>query len=823
MVTTTADVTGGVSIAGAAPLSFVHGSVQVANDLTFEWDFDNDGDYDQTVEDFTDYVLSGDSLAGRDQPSAIAGRSTAGRLRLLVVNEDNRFSAYNTSSPLGTAPFSLKPGRRIRVRTDTSTPDDPVLLARDRFQRPDGALGSAETGQAWTNRQGAFTISGQVAAPSTDYGIDIMSTVNVGVNNYYGQVTLRKVPPGLNYRNVGLVVRWTDNSNYCIVYYDTSTNTIRITDVVATIGTDIGVDYDLSGWEGMTLGASVVGSTVTAYVGGVAVVTGTVSTAASSNIGLFTLYPEFTGAAPRIGDFAVWDHVAAEIEGILWTGTVTKVQPNVTVGGLKTATIDAEGILTTAARADIASPRLTVGAATGLIVGDIFSRAGLLNPPARMDEGTVATGPVGIDDGKALSLAREVEETERGFIYETNEGQLAFMDAASRASETPQAWFGDYDGAQFQPQSVELIDRTTFIVNQVTAGVAPDTPSGISHTIVAGTGNVDIVTPTVAAHDLLVYFVASTTNTVGERWLNPIFWQSHRDTGTALGMHVYSHWCDGTETGSTVIFYANGGAAAGLWVAALYRIQGWFQSPAGLAIGDVTNGNDPGALVHGWGRDPTLFIACATAIASATHIVYDVNFDVPDGYGTPDGTITSSGSGATEAGIVVATKVDITESEDPTSFNGLTGGLLNESVVFAVRGFNGEHTKATLDNPNTIGGSGRFVTVDDLDSQDEHNAIIPYRDAATLLATEAAADAYGDAVLAAAANPLPSIEMSFLPITNAAYRAQAYRRRVGDKIHLTANTSSGLGIDGDFFIEAIAHAWSDGGLAWRTTWELSPA
>lgn len=49
--------------------TIVVGDGQVDTDLTVEWDLDNDGDYGETVEDITSYVLNGSYRVGRDYPS----------------------------------------------------------------------------------------------------------------------------------------------------------------------------------------------------------------------------------------------------------------------------------------------------------------------------------------------------------------------------------------------------------------------------------------------------------------------------------------------------------------------------------------------------------------------------------------------------------------------------------------------------------------------------------------------------------------------------------------------------------------------------------
>lgn len=821
-------VKGGVTLGGSSTVGFTHAGGQVDSDIVVEWDLDNDGDFSESVEDITSFVLAAETLTGRDFPSSLTGKAGPGQLKLTLLNDDDRFSFFNAASPLNAAPFSLKTGRKLRVRTSDAVANDPVLLARDRFGRSDGPLGVTETGQVWTAQVGTFSVRGRVAAAGTPFATRLFSTIDVTVDDYYVQATIRQVEPQGS-RLVGLVVRWTDTNNYTLVRYDTEYATPLLMILDRDGGVDTTLDtYPVQAWEGMTIGAGVVGDAVTAYIGGVPVASGTATSPQASEVGLHASYSDFEGRSPELGDFHVWDHVAAEVDGILWTGDLTDVRAGVTVGDIKTAVVTGEGVLARAAgpTALVASPRLPIaGAPTGLIVGDVLARAALLHPPAQIAEGTVTTGPVGIDDAEALTLARQVEETERGFLFETQEGHIAYDDAAARAGATSQAWFSDTPGVgQYPFSEIVPADEKARVVNRVTAGVAADAPSGITVTEPNGSGHVDITIPTVATGDFLILFVANSEDGAHE-WRVPIFWAVHRDLKTALGMRVYSHFCDGTESGTTVRFYTNNGVEAGLWAAALFRVQNWYESyNSGVAVGDPTSGGNPAAMVHGWGRAPTLFVAVRSGIGSTSPgISFGADFDPPDGYSHSDGLFITSGVFQYDAGIAYAWKIDSVDSEDPTEFFGLDNQTIDESILFAVRGYNGPHTKATLQDPRTTGGDGRFVTHDDVGSQDDHNAVRSNPSVPVLFATETDAAVYADQVLDEFADDRPIITLSFWPSKNAPLRNQAVARRVGDKITVTASGNAGLGIDGDFFIESIGNAWSNGIKLWGTTWELSPA
>lgn len=807
----------------------------VASDLVVEWDFDNDGDFSESVENITPYVLSLETFTGRDFPSGLTGETKPGQARLTLDNSDGRFSYYNTASPLATAPFSLRAGAKLRVRTATSVPNDPVLLARDRFDRADGALVAAETGQLWTaGPSGGFTIRGNVAAAINTYSFDNVALLDVGVTDHYVQGTIRQLPASNDARHVGFYARYDSDQNYTRVSYDTIQRRLEIHDMNAGAFFIVANSDPFEAWEGMTIGVAMVGSIAIGYVGGAEVCrTGTLTRVVlGTKVGLFAIYQNFTGRSPELDDFHVWDHVAPEVDGVLWTGDVGKVKQSSSIGALKTATLTADGVLVRAAAADIAAPRLpTGGAPTGLILGDVLRRAGALHPPQPLSPGAVTTGAIGIDDGKALDIARMLEDTEQGFIYETNEGQVSFLDSADRATASSAAWFSDTLGVgQYRYITADPQDDRGQLINRVTAGVSPKPPGGISYTQVSGGGHVDITLPTVAKDDLIVVFVANSQNG-GQDWHTPIWWHNHRDLKGALGMRVYSHWCAAGDTGSVWRLRTWNGAEIGVWVAHIWRIQDWFKGNSAAVLNEVAKGFDPNAFDVPWGRAPTLFIACVTGIGGgAGGMGYAGALNPPDGYdwATGIGAIGVAPADAQDVGILTASKIDVTDAEDPTSFNALTNALISESALYCIRGYNGPHTKATLEDPNIIGGNGVFVTVDNEASQADYNAILPHRNPSNIFPDEATAEAYGTSVTDAYGRERPIIVLVFWATSSSALRSQAIARRVGDKVTLTANnmnkvTGTMLGIEQECFIEAIANEWSAASKLWRVTWHLSPA
>lgn len=1078
---------GGAGVSGTAPHTFTAGATggQVSSSVVFEWDLDNDGDFDDPLEDITSYVLSAETTTGRDFPSNLTGLTGPGKLRMTLLNDDDRFSYFNTASPLNAGSLSLKTGRKIRVRTSEQTlgaadityvgigaiaagsnaslapalptglqsaetasdnnadlmvivaairnsgtgtvntpsgwaplltsgnltvlgkyyedgdvaptvtftggvanattvaqcfalrgchqilsqvlatsasqlnasaqnmavpglvaaaisgrladPDDvtmvvigwkqddwtsvaqlsgqlfteisdspsllgddagleiqyrlggfsggktftgtnltvtggasaisrtmvlafcpaidhtdPVLIVRDRFGRANNpALGTAETSQTWTARaNGGFSlVSSSAAVPelrdTSNTNVDIISTVDTTATDHYVQASF---PMQVQDGRVGLVVRYSDNSNYTRAYYDTEDRALIVEDVAAGVATIL-TTFLIEAWDGMTVGAGVVNQTLTLYLGGFPLSTDTLpGSIAGTHAGLYGRWQTHSDVAPRVDDFYVWDRVRTPIDGVLWTGYVKNVVTQVNAGSLKVVQLDAEGPLSAAAVAEVPAPRIvrTVGehdvgnhsVPAGAIVGDVMARAGLLHPPYPIDgEDTSHIGPMAVDDGKALDLARLVEATERGLILESPEGAVGFQDRSYRDTVASSAWFTDTPGSgQFGYSAIVPLDHQNQIFNRVTAQVAATCP-----TVVAVENqdfgllsmDINVVIPDVEPDDLLIVFIVSSGDPTFD-WLVPHTWEMHNQTGTFQGLRCYTHICDGTESGTTVQFYTS--TEVGNAIAHIYTVRDWYGTNDGLklsrgsyAVAGSSGGEDAYPL-EAWDRSPALYIVVQDVIgASVGGILWGpLSTPPPVGYDylSLEGLVTvSPGNEGYDIGIESIYKVDILDTENPREWSGVFADftVLRETHVFAVRGYNGPLGKATIDDSGAIGSDGWFVTLNDLDSQFDHNVIRSNPDPPQLFYTEPDARDYCEAVLAEFSDDRPIIQLTFYASKNTGLRAQARNRRVSDKVTVTASGNAGLGIASDFFIESINHKWSNGTRLWVTTWELSPA
>jgi hypothetical protein len=101
----------------------------------------------------------------------------------------------------------------------------------------------------------------------------------------------------------------------------------------------------------------------------------------------------------------------------LWNGVIDTIEPSVPTEHFRTVTINAVGALSIlAANRDIAIDPPVVGSLTGTWIRSIFTAA--LVDPGFVDAGQSATNYFYAGDQSALTMAREMEETEMGWVYE---------------------------------------------------------------------------------------------------------------------------------------------------------------------------------------------------------------------------------------------------------------------------------------------------------------------------------------------------------------------------------------------------------------------
>jgi hypothetical protein len=862
MVTSYVDGSGGSLFGGVAEVTFTDGAPgQVDADIQVLWDFDNDGDFSEPVEDITGFVMAAESVSGRDWPSNLQGKAAPGTLQLTLDNSDDRFSHFNADSPLNQGDNSLATGRKIRVQASGATNPDPVLLARDRF-RQDGLLAFDEMGNTWTNQQAGFTKdAGRATLASTATAADFaIATVDITDNDHYVQVTsefIDTADTGTS-QAASLVYRLQDVNNYGALTL--SEGELLLETITAGVGAVVATyDVETNNHQHCTFGVHAHGTVADVYLEGVLIASGTAASFTGGEVGMRVLLWQDQLRFPAIEEFHVYDGVPVESDEVVWTGDVASVIPSATVGALKTAMVTAEGRLARAANVEVeVSPSAGQqysaitgaleegGRQTGVGVGHVLNRAGLATPPGFIDEGDILTGSFGFPPGNALELARQFEEAELGFLYEAPEGWLNFTSRSARSLASSTAGFTDGDNAQFGYSELTPFDWRKEVVNQVSAGLASARTTGTQTNTGNSTGagvdnNITFGIPTVMRRgDLMIVIIAATVRATDRGWAAPTGWTALRDPGDqsqGFTMGIYYKIAKDNDGGQTISFL-NDASAGGVWQVNAFRITEWYGTAQGIEIGTVstaiTSWGDtpsdaatPPALAPSWGIEfPTLFIACMAGWQSTTGGITYPDPQPPSGYNRMSDTVRVGTADNFDVALATAGRSTCTALEAPTAFNPFSGSTTTQSVLLAVRGRNGPAPTLQTANQTLTSGPLEFYSVEanDFESQDRHGGSPrTYRNPSRLFKDETDLRAYNDLVLATYADDRPIFSLSYWATISANYRAQALARRVGDKITLTANGDTGMGVAGEFFIEKVSHSWTEAAKRWRVTYELSPA
>jgi hypothetical protein len=832
---------------------------QVPSNLIVEWDFDNDLDFDETVEDITSYVRAGSIRVGRDYPSQVTGRSRPGEMRFTLDNTDGRFNYFNTASPLAVAPYSLQTGRLIRVRTSESTPTDPVLIGRDRFGTI-GSLGTDELGNSWTTVSGggwsSFTTSNDRATavgPGSASGVQHAAYIDAGGADYYAQVV---IPWKDAVNRVGLVYHYVDSSNYGYCYL--GDGVIYAYEVVA--GVHIEQTHDgAENRDDVALGVAVNDDALRFYLDGVQVLSTTWNETPNGKIGLYGRW--YYQRPPTWSEFYCWNRsrivqswdTGVNQSGVLATMRVTKVVPTVVAGAPRLVEVTATGDLGLLDR-PVDPPSSTgpdsaqsFGVKAGQMIGNVLHRVGALHPPGPIDGGVITLGPVGMDRQKGISLVRQFEDTELGFLFELPEGGIGFDDRDARTGSAVVATFTDDPAVLgYSMQAITQRDWQGDIINDVTAEVSGQLPRFTYFTDfdnqVPGPCDIDITLPSQTPHadgadvgDLVIVSIASTVSSAGVSWITPAGWTSLRLLNDeASKQRIYAKRLAAGDFGASVKFYDDTTPAGGAWQSVLFLVKNWYGSiSSGVAVAEHTGygspstttqaragDNDPPVMFTPWPPSPTLFLALRAGMTSTAGASMSASTDdqAPNGFDSLVSVLIDAASGgpAYDCAQQFARRIRTEQVVKPSGFGGT---FLNfnqvETTVIAVRGY--------VDDPPPAGTRGRRVRASNADSQEARAAVLAHPSPGLLFATDDDADDYNDAVLTRYAEDRPILTVEFSAVRDARHRSLAASTRLSDRVRVDANGNAGLGVDAEFFVETITHQFSDGTSRWSVAVDLSPA
>jgi hypothetical protein len=843
----TATPTGGIVAGGEAPATFsTTVGAEVPTDVTIEWDFDNDGDFDRDAEDITGDVVELDLLIGRDYPSQLTGRAIPATLTMTVLNDDDRYQPYNTSSPLTTAPLSLDPGRKLRVRaTEATAVPEPARLIRDRFGES-GALTATEEAEPWSPVVGGAWTVADGGASADDSGESITVVDARSATGYY-QARVRHIDAD---NEVSIIYRFTNDDNYGAVTVTPHT----VTHHVVTGGTPTShTSQAIEVRPHMTIGVEVDSADdVTVYLDGVALF---VDTGDAHNSAVGT---EGTGwgirsdwnnhRSPIVDEIGMWTGLWATVDGILGTLDVQGVQPYEDAAGQQLATITASGRLArlqtevTPPTSIGATAESAAGVTTGLMVGQVLATVGELHPPppGGLSEGETTLGGVGTGNAEALYVARLFEDTELGFLFETNEGPVAFDDRSARAARQVVAAFGDTASVQFSPERpIEILSLRQEVFNQATGEVAPAT-AVLEHVETTtgndGAGSTSAITvtipsgPTAEAGWLNLVMVAPTCQIDDEPIEAPTGWAALGGTGSGVALgreHWFAKKLTSGDLGASVTFYDASTTGGGAWIVRQFLVSGWYgevdsgvavSAPAGVTGSEAQAGTvTPPTVLIPWGRQPCLAIATRTGLytTSTTSVSATDPDDAPNGYRDLDSDAVAATVSTADVASQCAWRHASVGIESPSAFGGTFTGFDHcESTTVAVRGYAGDPPEES---------TGELVTVDDLDSQERHNLVSDFPRIGQFFADTTAADTWADLVLDTFGSPRPLVRIRFHANASALHRWIAYHLRVSDLVRLVCTGRTGIGVNALYHVESIRHHIDFGNTRWSVEYQLAPA
>ncbi len=696
-----------------------------------------------------------------------------------------------------------------------------------------------------------FVVAAKSVAAASDAGAPHVSTLPIGASAYYAQV----VVPDLDTVNeAGIVIHWTDSDNYArVVYGNRALSLVKV--VAGTASTVTSVDAEAR--PGAAVGVDVGATNVTVCLDGVDAFTAAHGVTATSTGGVWLRW--FSQRSPSITEFQVWDRSRKSVAttGVVGTYRVQSLVPSIDARGNRTARLSAVGPL---ARLDrpVRPPtsigpddQLSAGIYPGHLVGGTLARLGLLHPPGPIDRGDVALGSVALGEIRASEAIRRAEATELGRAFETPDGAIGFEDRSARDGSSVTATFTD------DPTVVgEGIERITVrnwagdIINEVSSRVSPSVPRPIvgeswstdSNSTAAGVRNdVTLSIPAAgtgatdpAVGDLALAVIASTVQNDGTTWEAPAGWAPLRAGLTdELGVRVFARRLADGDFGASVTFYDDDDLAGGAWVCFLVAVKSWFGVVAsGVAMTEVdgvggasaqalAGTTDPPTALTPWAAGPTAFLVFRVGLGAATSgsALGEATDDVaPNGFDTLTQVSLEGTANGFDVAAQVAVRLRSTSLVDPEPFGGeFTGFDLVESFTIAVRGYAGSPPPET--------GDGRVVTSSNAASQLERGSVSAHPSPGALFSTEADALAYNDAVLTRYDADRPLLAIGYTPTASNRLRSMRLAADLSDRVRVDANSTRGVGIDAEYFVESITDRFGQrgGNRFWSVDYELSPA
>ena len=471
-------------------------------------DWDNDDDFLDTGEDVSSRLVRVEWGRGRDNASALTGRSIAGQLRALLDNTSEDFSSFNTSSPLT---GNVLPGRKVRLEAPPPLGihlvfDAPTTAAHAVVISDDAAIQNVFGGGGTIEIMASPTTGGvggqsRLLEKLTSGGLGWSLRINDVSGGLY-RVEFRHTFSGddgvwrtdrvitmTEWATVAVTYDNGDVSNNPLIFVGGVSVTVNETTTpVGTADSDVGGDIAIGrrsfassfGWDGglddarvwddIRTPAEIAANHLVELEGNEPGLkgywklnegTGTNAADATANGNDGTLAGS---PAPvwTVGDGRP-----------LWVGFLDRVRPRPSLHGPKRAELMAFGPLAfiNQRRLDLA---MKTSILTGTAFGAVLDEAGWPAADRDIDAGQSTMDRFWVDGKHTLPALRMIERSESGFILETADGKIRFEDRHRRLKAphlTSQATFSDALAATLRYSNPIQEDPLPFVFNRFEAEI----------------------------------------------------------------------------------------------------------------------------------------------------------------------------------------------------------------------------------------------------------------------------------------------------------------------------------------------------------------
>ena len=414
---------------------------------------------------------------GRDVASQLTGHSEPGSCQIILNNQSGDYNSYNQSSPLY---GSLLPGRQVRViagGTYSALHFGGVLEAIQivATNLPTGTLLTIEARfNLDVNKNFNRIIDNQqnnTGAGAWILGVNAGGTMlfNLGGNLATGSIvittgTYHHVAARYDGSNMSILIDGTLQPTFAAPGITlTNTSTFFVGDNVSFF---TGSLDDVRVWATARSDAEIARDKDRDLTG------------TEANLRYYFDMNEGQGTVIQNRSTALHGTLSGSANWVnnpLWHGFITRIVPGPSVKGVDTVVIEAEGPLAYINQKDIIPPVLA-NLVTGSIISTLLDKTGWASSGSMsgsfrdLDQGQTTVVTFVHAQDKPLAIIRKVEETEGGFVRESNSGKIVFESRTRRGQSpytTSQATFTDSPTGTLFYNEIQQEEPLAFVFNEM--------------------------------------------------------------------------------------------------------------------------------------------------------------------------------------------------------------------------------------------------------------------------------------------------------------------------------------------------------------------